>query len=269
MIDREYVAGQFKEYAARYDITNVKIQLKVAHTYRVAELCDRISDSLFLSPEDKDLAWLIGMLHDIARFEQVRIYNSYNDSQTVDHAQFGADLLFGGKLVSQDTHKLIGDYVRDNELTSDDLKILELAIRNHNKYRIDDGLSERETMFANIIRDADKIDIIKANTDFPIWEIYNVSEEEIRNAAITKEVLEAFNEGHAVLRSLKKTAADNIVGHVSLVYELVYPESLRALRELGYLEKFLEFRSENPETRVTLQNVKIRIFEYIDSKNCN
>ena len=59
----------------------------------------------------------------------------------------------------------------------------------------------------------------------------------------------AFYEEHAVLRSLKKTAADHLIGHASLVYELVFPVSLRIVEEQGYLEQLLSFRSENPLTR--------------------
>ena len=34
------------------------------------------------------------MLHDIGRFEQIRRFGTFNDAQSVDHAEFGADLLF-------------------------------------------------------------------------------------------------------------------------------------------------------------------------------
>ena len=49
-----------------------KIKLKIDHTYRVAGLCQRIAESLGLSEPDVDIAWLLGMLHDIGRFEQIR-----------------------------------------------------------------------------------------------------------------------------------------------------------------------------------------------------
>lgn len=34
------------------------------------------------------------------------------------------------------------------------------AIKNHNKYKIEDGLTSKEEFFAKLIRDADKIDIL-------------------------------------------------------------------------------------------------------------
>ena len=48
---------------------------------------------------------------------------------------------------------------------------------------------------------------------------------------------------------MKKTPVDHIAGHVCLAYELVYPVSRELVREQGYLQKILEFESENPQTR--------------------
>lgn len=72
-IDRKKVEDAFKEYTSHYDISDEKIKLKVDHTYRVAALSERIANSLGLSDEYVELAWLIGMLHDIGRFEQLKI----------------------------------------------------------------------------------------------------------------------------------------------------------------------------------------------------
>lgn len=39
-IDREQVKNTFRKYTNDYDSTNVKVKLKIAHTYRVAGLCE-------------------------------------------------------------------------------------------------------------------------------------------------------------------------------------------------------------------------------------
>lgn len=59
-------------------------------------------------------------------------------------------------------------------------------------------------MFCHILRDADKIDILKVNVEFPLEEIYNVDTEVLYQEEVTPEVLQSFDEEHAVLRSLKK-----------------------------------------------------------------
>ena len=40
----------FAAYAARYDVDDPKVKLKIDHTYRVAALCERIAASLDLPP---------------------------------------------------------------------------------------------------------------------------------------------------------------------------------------------------------------------------
>ena len=94
IIDYEYVKNKFVDYVSNYDPKNPKIALKIAHTYRVAELCKQIAESINLSKEECDLAWLMGMLHDIGRFEQVRRYNTFVDAESVDHALLGCEILF-------------------------------------------------------------------------------------------------------------------------------------------------------------------------------
>lgn len=74
MIDKDKARRAFEDYTNRYDVTNKKIWLKVEHTYRVAELCEVISASVGYAGQDDALAWLVGLLHDVGRFEQIRRY---------------------------------------------------------------------------------------------------------------------------------------------------------------------------------------------------
>ena len=46
-----------------------------------------------------------------------------------------------------------------------DTGLLEMEIRQHNKYRVKEDLTERQRMFCDILRDADKVDIFKVNAD--------------------------------------------------------------------------------------------------------
>ena len=98
-----------------------------------------------------------------------------------------------------------------------------------------EGLDGRTRKLCAILRDADKIDILKVNVEIPLEEIYNTTTEALRNSQVTEAVMDAFFEHHCILRSLKKTPVDIVVGHISLTYELVYPESLKIVKEQGYL----------------------------------
>lgn len=270
-IDREKVEDTFKKYTDNYDTRDEKIKLKVDHTYRVAALSERIAESLGLNKEDTDLAWLIGMLHDIGRFEQLKNYGTFSDADSIDHAHYGVTLLFDEGLIwkfidetdigalKNTDNKFKNENISERYLNSSkdkenskegvtELDIIKTAIWNHSAYRVEDGLPERVVMFCNIIRDADKIDILKVNYDVTLEVIYDVTTEELKNAEVTDEVMTAFMEHHAVLRSLKKTPIDNLVGHVALVFELVYNESFKIVEEQGYLKKMLSYVSDNPKT---------------------
>lgn len=263
-IDRKKVKNVFKKYTDNYDTSDDKIKLKVDHTYRVAALSERIASSLGLGDDDTNLAWLIGMLHDIGRFEQLKNYGTFSDAESIDHAHYGVELLFEDGLIEKfasenDTKDLKGTKdLKETAVKSEneeketkeisELDILRTAIWNHSAYRVEEGLTDRVKMFCNIIRDADKIDILKVNYDVTLEVIYDVTTEELKNSGVTDEVMKAFMEHHAVLRSLKKTPIDNLVGHAALVFELVYNESFKIVKEQGYIEKMLSYVSDNQDT---------------------
>lgn len=279
--DRNHVREVFRIYTDAYDASDEKIKLKIDHTYRVAELCGRIAQSEGMPEADVELAWLLGMLHDVGRFEQLRRYGTFNDAVSVDHAELGADILFGAKENSSkelaaaektDAKKTvpgvktgagrIRDYIPEDG--EDDL--IETAIRVHSAYRIPENLDARTEKLCHILRDADKIDILRVNVDVPLEEIYNTTTEELRNAEVTECVMESFYEHHATLRSLKRTPVDHVVGHISLVYELVFPESLCIVEEQGYLEQLMNFESWNPRTRKQFVELQTEMEKYLKAR---
>lgn len=238
MFDRKYIEDSFRTYTEAYDASDVKVKLKIDHTYRVANLCEEIAKSISLSEEDVTLAWVCGMLHDIGRFEQVKRYGTFFDSISVNHARFGADLLFHEGLYEKMVQK-------GNEASKD---LIEKAIRVHNMFRIPEDLSCREKMFANILRDADKIDILRVACENPPEEVYNVTTKELINAPVSEEAKQAFREKRCAKRTDRTTAIDYLVGHVCLTFELVYKRSKELMFEQGYLFKLMEFQSNNQQT---------------------
>ena len=243
-IERERVRETFREYTDAYDATDEKIKLKIDHTYRVAELCERIAKAERMEKTEVDLAWLLGMLHDVGRFEQLRRYGTFSDADSIDHAALGTDILFGGPLSAG--KGLIRTYVDDAAE--------------------DEVIVPRMEKLCHILRDADKIDILRVNVDVPLEEIYNTTTEELRNAAVTQAVMESFYEHHATLRSIKRTPVDHVVGHISLVFELVFPESVRIVKEQGYLEKLLHFESRNAVTNAQFAELRAEMERYLKGR---
>ena len=111
---------EFDKFVSNYDIGNERIKLKYNHSYRVMKLSEKYSKKIGFSKEDIELAKIIGLLHDIGRFEQVKLYNTFNDKESVDHALLGVKLLFEDGLISKFWDK------------EEDYEIIKYSIINHN-----------------------------------------------------------------------------------------------------------------------------------------
>ena len=126
MIDMLKAEVEFKNYLKNFDVKDPKIALKITHTYEVLNSAKYIANKLNLEKEDYDLACLIALLHDIGRFEQLKEYDSYDDTLGMNHAEFGIKLLFDEGYIKNFVD------VRDYD------EIIYKAIANHNKYKVDD-----------------------------------------------------------------------------------------------------------------------------------
>lgn len=254
MIDRSRAKKVFAEYVSSYDMNIGQNALKVKHTYKVADISEQIAKEQSLSPLDVDLAWLIGLLHDIARFEQNKRYGTFNDLVSVDHANLGAEILF--------TDGKIRDFIDETDYDY----IIEKSVRFHNKYRVESNLDERTKMFCNIIRDADKLDIFRVNQESSKEDVYEVSEEEFKNSEFSEAIFESFFNEKVVFKQLKKNAVDGLACHLSLVYELIYPASVKIAVEQGYVEQMMNFESENAKANEQLKQMSAKLKDYIKQR---
>ena len=231
MIDRKRAETVFQAYTARYDLGSSMIRHKADHTCRVAENCERIAKSLGMRAEDVTFAWFLGLLHDIGRFEQVRRYGTFVDSVSVDHAEFGADLLF--------RENLIRDFTGE-DFPAEDQALLETAIRQHNKLALPENLDERARCFCDLIRDADKADIFRVVAELPFEERVGTSKALFQEGEEAREaVMECVRAHRCVPRSLLKTRFEGGISHCCLAFELVFPETWRIVREQGFLGRLL------------------------------
>ena len=253
ILDRKQVKCEFMNYVSDYDLSDVKVRLKVDHTYRVAQICDAISDSLSLDTVDKEIAWLSGMMHDIGRFEQLRRYHTFVDADSCNHAALSADILFKeGK---------IRLFTED----SDHDKLLEKVIRLHNVYQLPE-LTEREYLFATVLRDADKIDILRVNCQTPVEELYDLPREEFLNTEITDQIYQEVMSGQNVNRKHSRTGIDFMVGHIAFVFGLTYKESFRQIRKQGYLDQLMNIPVKKEEAKRRMNNIRRYVHKYIDKE---
>ena len=213
----------FDKYAMQFDMNEKMIEYKYNHSYRVVHQAEEICRSLNMDTVERDLASNIALLHDIARFKQWTDYKTFHDEDSFDHGDMAVTILFDeGK---------INDFIIDK----DDYEVVKKAVANHNKYKVDTkGMNEREKLHCDIVRDADKIDILYAFSTNRLLELKE-DDSEI-NPLIKKE----FFKDKQVLSVESKTQNDRIVSLFGLVFDLNYEYSINRVLEEKYLEKMLD-----------------------------
>lgn len=261
MIDITKAKKEFKKYVEKYDINNPKIRLKIAHIERTSAIARKMAESLKLSKEDVELAELIGLLHDIGRFEQVKKYGTFVDHLSENHAKIGVDTLF--------KDGLIRNFIEDSKYD----KIIELAIINHNKDKKDitKNISDRENLHIKLIRDSDKTDILYILTfedEKAVWESDNLEEEKF-----TDEIFREFIEDHNIVYKNRKTHADTLICHFAYAFDFNFDYGLKYVLDNKYYEKlYKRFNFKDEETKerfkeiydITNNYIKERLKGYYD-----
>lgn len=222
MIDLEKAKNEFIKYTNNYDLTNSHITRKIYHSLRVMEVSKKIAENLNLNKEQIDLATLIGLLHDIARFEQRRRYGTYYDKKSVDHGDLAVELL--------EENNFIRNFIETDKY--DD--IIKVAIKNHNKYEIE-PLEGESLLQAKIIKDADKIDIF-----YQLAHQFAKDKNAIENSEISEDYIKQLKQGKCIFRNADESAIDELVLITSFIYDIHFDSSLKLIREENYIGKMFE-----------------------------
>lgn len=244
MIDNKKAKENFKSYVEKFDENNEKIAIKIAHSYKVAEISKELGEKL---DENYELTELIGQLHDIGRFEQVKRYGSFDDLKTIDHANLGVEIL--------KDNNFIAEFCDDEQYYN----IIYTAIENHNKYKIADDIVGEELVQSKIIRDADKIDILRVKIE-KLDYLYGI---ETNNSKISEEIYESFLQEKQVIRQHIKTKIDRVINSVGFIFDINYNISFKILNERNYINLLLDKVKDGIEHE-KVENIRKIANKYIE-----
>lgn len=255
MIDILKAKKYFKEYVSNYDINHPRINLKMIHMYHVAENARIIAKSLELSEEEQDLAELIGLLHDIGRFDQWKFYGTYSDKFSIDHAQKSVEVLFADKEIR--------NFIDDDKFDS----IVYKAINNHNKFEIEKGLSEHEMLHSKIIRDADNIDIFRSFLDSALEDHTHFGSQNVSKEILSPEFAKDFKKENVLLYSKAKTDMDIMVAVIAHIYAINFKESLKIIKQNDYIKKLVKkINAQDEYTKEKLEEIADYSMDYMNRK---
>ncbi|MBP3596131.1 MAG: HD domain-containing protein [Clostridia bacterium] len=257
MIDFEKAQKAFNTYLNNFDINNSMIKLKIIHTYKVVELSEYIAKDLDLSIEDIELAKIIGLLHDIGRFNQAKVYNDFRDYRTENHAILGINVLFG--------ENKIRDFIDDDKY---DMLIYK-AILNHNKLKIEDGLNEKELLHSKIIRDADKADNFRVKQEEEIENLLYMAKDlnEIENAVITEKIFNDYLQSKLIINEDRITSLDHWISYFAFIFDFNFSSGLKFIMEKDYINRNLDrINYKNIETKRKIEIIRKHSLEYVNNK---
>ena len=228
----------FNNYYSMFDNTNPNIRLKYDHTIRVVDYAKDIAINEKLSYEDLLMATKCALFHDIARFKQIRDYNTFEDAKSFDHGDEGFNVL--------------------KELGVLDPTIL-LSTKYHNKKSVPDEIDDKTKIFCNITRDADKLDIIATQC---------ITCDEV---VIPKDVIDSFK-NHTLVKNnpdYENNNAFHIFRMIAFIFDMNYERSLEIIKNTNIIQdKFnlLRSASRNENEINIINELELICNKYIDER---
>ena len=235
---------EFDRYVKPYDMSDWMIDLKYHHTYRVVDYCIKIALSEGMNEHEVVVAGTAGLLHDIARFEQVRQFHTFYDKKSFDHGDYGYGILKNENYIMQ--------YV-DNEV---DAEAVLKAVKYHNKKYLDADVTDYERKICQIARDADKLDIMdKQNNDIKDG-----------STKINEAVMKSIRNHKLIDNADVKTHADSIVRCLAFMFDFNFKQSFVELtaheivqRKFELLENYIDINQ--------VKEIEDIIYKYIEEKS--
>ncbi|MDD4144206.1 MAG: HD domain-containing protein [Prolixibacteraceae bacterium] len=223
----ELLESYVNSFSGLSEIQKMNFQIKKEHSVRVAYNAIQLVHSSGIDSIEEEVVFTAGLYHDIGRFRQLVEYNTFDDDNSTDHGDYSVEVLQEKGFISN----------MDPEWQELIFKIIKL----HNKFEIPKKLTDKELLYAKILRDSDKLDIYKVLTDYYIdtskdpnhtltWELP-------KGTYVSPEVARDILAEKLVSKSKVKSEVDIKILQLSWVYDLNFRSSFEILLHNRYLEK--------------------------------
>ena len=210
------------------------LHLKWEHSLKVLDNAESILGASGLpeafTPELIRAAQLAALYHDVARFEQYVAYHTFRDAESANHGAWGA------KILKREPVFLAGETCRVAAL-------VRAAVSMHNRFAIPGGVPEDFRLVTQVVRDADKIDILRVISGYArpggkrsqvvTWKLVDAPDK------WTPSLYESVMAGQLGVSIQMRYINDFRLLTCSWVYDLNFPASRRLVRRQGYMDEML------------------------------
>ncbi len=249
--DTEPYLGAFEDAVVREaaveasddENTRHNLELKRLHTFKVREAALTVAGAEGFSGEEKICASYAALAHDFGRFEQFRRYRTFYDRKSVNHAELGVTIM-----------RRLGE---PSGLPAEFRETVYRIVLRHNQRRLEEVADPFERRISMLIRDADKIDILRVlsveyrNCRDNRKAAYELKNEPVISAGVRKYV----ESGSAVPYAELRTVPDFVVNVAGWINDLNFPTSRRLFREGAFLSDAREILGNVPGGAELLERI--------------
>jgi hypothetical protein len=255
--DLEQLKAWLTEHIAAFygddKFVNTHIKLKEVHTDGVCAEINELTEKLSLPENDRLIAETIALLHDVGRFTQFKIYNTYSDPKSVNHSRLSLDILRENNVL--------------DTLPADEQRIIKTAIKLHGQKELPADLDSEIALFVKLIRDADKLDIYPLllkyyNLFLTNPDDYPLEIEMPDEPYYCPEIYDRVLNGRLVDYEKLKTLNDIKILKIGWVYDINFPAALEKIRDNRYIEELFELLPDDDN----IKKLHTAIFKYIDER---
>jgi hypothetical protein len=182
------------------------------------------------------------LFHDIGRFPQYQKYRIFRDPDSENHAKLS--------LWELNRHRIL------HTLDFAERQLIRRAIFFHNRLRIPEHLDPQTILHCRLIRDADKVDILRVMVE------HFQTEESLRNPVITlglgaetlvrEEVYRLLFEGRPMSYANLKTIDELNVLQMSWVFDINFRSTLEILKERDDIGQLAATMPDTPRLQEAL-----------------
>ena len=225
----QFIKSEFYRYSGTFrhendEMYNQHMEVKEVHTSKVYNEIIDLGKWLGMNNEELAFAGVIAWLHDIGRFEQFDKYGTFNDGESVNHAELSVDVT-----------KRLGLL---NDLNSGLQEVIIRAILNHNIPRVPANENKTTDFYSRLLRDADKLDIWRLAIEIDIF--HKISETKHPDYYEVPDILlDYFKRGDTIYLKDVDSFYDSILFRVSWVYDLNFSHSLGEFGKRNIANRFL------------------------------
>jgi len=246
-ISTAWFNNYYKSFIELTESQRLNFDIKKEHSFRVADIALLLSDKLEWTEEEKQIAYLVGLLHDLGRFRQLVEYDTFSDEKSVDHAENAVKILKGENLFEA--------------LNIGNKELVFAAILNHNKYKIQDGLTGQELLHAKLVRDADKMDIYRVLTEYYQKRIgtanHTLNWDLPKGTSVSPAVAKEILAGKMVSKKNVASEMDIKIMQLSWVYDLNFRPTFEFLVKNRYLESVYNSLPKNDLVIEIYRKIKV------------